>query len=504
LSNITKERLQIEVTKRNIYLEDGVAWTNDNLIKRLGSDTLFRNRHLCTWGRMYMHSLHSPMLIDHYKKYIKNIGEDKDPLTSEHWIAEEKANGFRCIVAYSPEFGFELFSRRESVETFLNGDFTNKTAFIKNGLIKYPKDFIKAFKYRFVLDCEVMVNSDVLYLDGVEYTSVEDFLQALLGSNPERAISFQKDGGAKLSFRVFDVLYFEKEAEPYEKVLPEFKFLPETITAEDAEWVESKFYDYLESISLLSDKAKKKQKKVWEKAPGKNIYIYLNSLRDSLLGDVRKYPFGKRRKLRKALVEFLQKVNLPFELVGSEDVNKTEFTEEIIRSGGEGAILKNLHAPYFSALKNRSHRASLKVKTSVSIAMANSGINEDFDVFILGVNQPKSKAMKEQGIFASLKVGVYLQKQSGETVLHEIANVAGIHHDVKKEMGNVLEDGTIELKEEYMDKVIAIDGMSLSHLNLRFNHATLKGKKIELKAKNPTDCIYDEEQIKGMVTVRGE
>ena len=55
------------------------------------------------------------------------------------------------------------------------------------------------------------------------------------------------------------------------------------------------------------------------------------------------------------------------------------------------------------------------------------------------------------------------------------------------------------------DKVIAINGLALTGSNLKFQHATLKNKgKLEFKAKNPTECTWDESALKEMTLIRGK
>ena len=66
-------------------------------------------------------------------------------------------------------------------------------------------------------------------------------------------------------------------------------------------------------------------------------------------------------------MEFLGSKNLPFYEVDGEDVYKTSYLEEVLRGGGEGIIVKEIHAPYIEGLKSsRSHRAAMKVKQSIA------------------------------------------------------------------------------------------------------------------------------------------
>ena len=89
---------------------------------------------------------------------------------------------------------------------------------------------------------------------------------------------------------------------------------------------------------------------------------------------------------------------------------------------------------------------------------------------------------------------------------HEIANVSGINHEWKRKLAQINpETGKIELNPEYKDKVISINGLALTGSNLKFQHATLKNKgALEFKAKNPSECTWDEATLKEMALIRGK
>lgn len=505
MSEIKVEVLQEEISKRNIYLPDK-KMTAADLTKALGNYYVANNRSEMTWGKLYYQSLYSVMLIEHLKHFQDKYTDEYQPLTSKDWISELKINDFRVFLVYSPETGFELFSRRITKKNFMKGVFTDKVLFIKNGLVRTSEDFKNAFNYRFVLDCGVMIDTDDLTFDGTSYQDTEDFLQAVLGSLSTRSKEFQLSGKT-LVFRGFDVLYFEKDPKPYTEVLPEFKWMKESVTEEEAAWVEANFSDYLRTSCLVTDPTKK-GKKVWEKDPGKKIYGYLYMLKDALPNDIRKLSFGKRRQIRDSIINFLQKNNLPFEHILTENTDKIGFAEEMIRASEEGVIIKNLHAPYF-ATENRSHRAMYKIKTSVSQMLANDGIESDFDCFITGVEQAKSKANKAKGLFGSLNVSVYLREDDGTTKEHLVGRVAGVCDEDKLQMSYIDSEGKVQLKEDYIGKVVAVNGMSMSCRSLRFNHCVLykkdlNQKNIMFKDKDPINCIYDRSSLAAKILTRGQ
>ena len=267
------------------------------------------------------------------------------------------------------------------------------------------------------------------------------------------------------------------------------------IIAENRAWVEETFNNYLVTCNF----------KLGAKKPPKLLYQYLASLRNLPAGDVRKYPFYKRRKLRREIVKMLNSAGIPIREIDGEDIYKASYLDELLREGEEGIILKNIYAPYISALKSsRSHRAEMKVKQSVANFMKDKDTVKDFDVFITGANPPKSNRIKD--MIGSLKCSIYIVDEFGETKIHEIANVSGISHEWKRKLAKGAPvTGEISFNEEYLDKFIPIYGLALSATNMKFQHAVLKDRgNIEFKPKNPTDCTWDKEELEKLVITRGE
>lgn len=496
--SLNKEELQQRVSAWDVVLpeDENIDWTNEALIKACADKYMQAHPELDTWGQRFAWSLQTVMLAKHMKDELKNF--DIPPIESDDYVAEFKENGMRVLITYDPlKKGFELLTRKESDVTCLNGNITNKVLFISQGFVSEPKQWAGKFPYRFVLDGEVLADGDTI-LDGVEYgvNAVEDYIQSIFSANEEKAKEIQK-AGHNMSFHVFDVLYFQKDNLEEYPVM-KYQYAEEVVTAEDEKWIESYFKDYLESAGFTGTRNGKK------KAKPKKLYAYLKSLRHMPRYSVMHYPFIRRRKLRRQLVEMLQKAKLPFVEVDGRDDAKITYLEEVLQAGAEGVVLKSLNAPYIAGLRSsRTHRACLKVKQSISQLMDGQKMYEDFDVFITGANPPKSKRM--QGMIGSLSCSIYMINDAGEQVVHEIANVSGLTHEWKRELAVIGEDGKVKLNPKYLNKVIAVDGMALSGTSLKFHHAVLKNKEtLEFKAKNPTDCCWDIDVLREMVLTRGK
>lgn len=488
-----KEDLEREITKKHIMLNEDVQWTNEKLVKALGDYTLTHSpsdKHC--WGAKYLQSLETVQLCRHLKDEKKTLDKFKiDPMTSPDYVAEFKENGSRVFVYYDPAVGFKFFSRRESVYTYLNNELTDKILFIENGLISEPQDYVGKFPYRFILDGEITVDSENCTFEGVQYENIEDLMQAIIGSLSERAKQFQKEGN-RFMFNIFDCVFFEKNPTGVpEDVHFDYLAPDKDLDKDEIAWVEAVFADYLRTSGFKGYSSAKK------------LYRYLYSLKGSVKGDIRKYPFKRRREVRKALVDFLKGKNLPFVEVEGEDTDKLGYLDAVLGARAEGIILKNLHAPYISALKSsRSHRACMKVKQSVLAMLNNSDMDTDFDVFITGINPPKSKTIKD--MIGALNCSIYIN-DGEKTYEHEIASVSGIPHHIKRLLCSFDEHGDMVLNPDYYGKVISINGMALTH-KLKFQHAVLFEKDtldLVIKDKNATECTWDLEALKQMVITRG-
>ena len=488
-SNFRKDRLEEAISTYGIELDESVKWDNEKYIKVLGDYFLKIEPEKYSWGAHYVQSLNTVMLCKHLKDFIEQM-EPINPMESEDYIAETKMNGMRFLCYYSPETGFEFYTRRESVSNYLNGNITDKLLFINKGIISEPRDYKKSFNYRFVLDGEIL-------MDGLENdfssmnVSIEDYIQSIFSSGTERARGFQQDGHP-IRLVVFDILYFQKADEQIEEY-PQFNYEERALTPENIQWVEKHYSKYLESAGFNSVGRAKK------------LYQYLITLKDTSTCDIRKLPFLKRRELRGKVVKFLNHKNLPFYEVEGEDVYKTSFLEEILRGGGEGVVIKNLYAPYISDMRSsRGHRAAMKIKQSIdNMLNSDSRLMEDFDVFITGANPPKSNRIND--MIGSLSCSIYLKKDDGTVVEHEIASISGLSHEWKRKLASIdKKTGKICLNPNYEGRVIAINGLALTKSNYKFQHATLKDKGIlEFKAKNPSECVWEESVLKELTLTRG-
>ena len=129
-----------------------------------------------------------------------------------------------------------------------------------------------------------------------------------------------------------------------------------------------------------------------------------------------------------------------------------------------------------------------------------TGEDKDFDVFISGINPPKSDRIKD--MIGSLNCSVYIN-DGEQTYEHVIASVSGIPHAWKRELCAFDEDGNMILNPKYYGKVIAINGLALTY-KLKFQHAILFNKEnLVFKDKDATSCTWDKEELEKMVITRG-
>ena len=175
-NNFRADRLEETIHTYGLEFNENIKWDNEKMIKLLGDYFISLEPDKYSWGTRYVQSLNTVMLCKHMKDDIDKF--KISPLESEDYVVETKLNGCRCIIVYSPEKGFEFFSRRESSSNYLNSNLTDKFLFIEKGLISEPKDYKGRFNYRFVLDGELLI-------EGIENeirttkVSIEDYIQSV-------------------------------------------------------------------------------------------------------------------------------------------------------------------------------------------------------------------------------------------------------------------------------------------------------------------------------------
>lgn len=391
--------------------------TNKELEHILAVDYYDRNPQVHSWG-MYkrINDLASPQLCFSFKDLKPE--EQKNILESENWIAETKLDGLRCVTFYSPEYGFEFFSRDISDVTFLPNSYTNKILLITpDGKVRTPESFKGVFKQSFVLDAEVLVSNGSVdnTSRGGGFSATElNATVSILGSHPDRAKEIQLDNNP-LVFYIFDMLEF-----------------------------------------------------------------------DGI--DLKDKPLRYRRKL---LENFLSKISsiVPFRMPNSTIEDKQKFFDDIVASGGEGIILKNLDEIYY-ATTSRNRRVQVKMKRTLS-----GSKHEDIDCFISGAIPPKkNSALAVQNLIGGVKVSCFIQEEDGSLTEHWVGTVSGITDSLRRKMTSHDEEGNPILNPEYLDKVLACEGQDFSSSNLRMSHCRAMGWNFRTD-KSPNDCILTREFI---------
>ena len=148
-NNFRADRLEQTAHTYGLEFDENIKWDNEKMIKLLGDYFINLEPEKYSWGARYVQSLSTVMLCKHLKDFIDQM-KPINPLESEDYVAEMKLNGMRCICSYSPETGFEFFSRKESVSNYLNGNFTNKYLFINYFLFSIITHIFSPFFHQLI------------------------------------------------------------------------------------------------------------------------------------------------------------------------------------------------------------------------------------------------------------------------------------------------------------------------------------------------------------------
>ena len=206
------------------------------------------------------------------------------------------------------------------------------------------------------------------------------------------------------------------------------------------------------------------------------------------------YPLVERRKyLKKALAE-LQALGFNIELPLSNISNKKAFYKKIISEGKEGCIAKYIYGTYH-ATTSRTHRQWIKLKRSMSETLTEEGAGDTIDGFITGyLKGSDGKAYSD--MVGALQISCYLIDEFGRKKLHHIATISSFDLALRKEMTEYDEHNQPRLKEDFYNKVVEIDGQSVSSRNKRLRHAVLVRFRPD---KTRDDCVIEEGFLNSMI-----
>jgi len=171
---------------------------------------------------------------------------------------------------------------------------------------------------------------------------------------------------------------------------------------------------------------------------------------------------------------------------------KRLYYKELIDSGKEGGVFKNLDAAYIPT-SSRPRTGWVKIKRSVG-----ESLGKDIDAFISGYVLPDpDKGWKD--CIGAIELSVLLTKKDGTEVDHVMASVSSIPLEMRKMMSEMGEDGLPRLKKEFYGKVMIINGQDISARQKRFMHATTNWDVGFRSDKTRFDCTFDEVVLDSLV-----
>lgn len=147
-------------------------------------------------------------------RYDKLKDEEKDHLwMCDDWYAEQKYNGWRLMLTYTPEIGFMAWGGNNSTVDFLPTDYTRHI--LLNGM---PLTELKLSTETrpFLLDCEALCNDTVTTRTGLPSASTLEAIGTILGSHADRARELQVAENARIVIAPFDHLVLKNGALKYE------------------------------------------------------------------------------------------------------------------------------------------------------------------------------------------------------------------------------------------------------------------------------------------------
>lgn len=373
-------------------------------------------------------NLDSPMLALQSKD--KKLDKIRDFLWEDNnnWIFQEKIDGCRCLICYDENFGFDFYSRNLSITDCL--PISYKTKLI---IPEINKQLLSDLGIKnFILDSELVpLNKEINNMsDGsnVVADTQLNLVTSILGSLDDLSHKLQETN--PLKFMVFDLLKINEE------------------------WLTDEFKD------------------VYDEETG---YI-VNKL-------VKGIPLQERYKKVLSLYSIIKQAGLGnrISLVPSTRTNKEQFYNNIIVTGGEGVVAKDLNSSY--DIQGKRAGEWIKLKRTVSQSLLMEKVGDTIDAFITGfklgnpgTNRENQVSALEFSVYLTDDNNEYLYDENGNPIIHHIATMSGLTDELRT-MATYInpETNEIQLNPRLYGAVAEIDGQDISSKNYRFAHAVYKG-----------------------------
>lgn len=166
--------------------------------------------HMSSPAFRMRHELNEVQLAARYDDLTKAQQEE---LFQDHndWIMEEKYDGCRMTLCYTPSEGFRAFGRNRSKRTLLPVDYTSKLLLNVDGHFQTLDAYAGVFSNSFILDCEVTTEGSIELPDGRFSSSKLNTVVALLQLNEEDSRHWQRTD-APLKVLAFDCVLWQAGA----------------------------------------------------------------------------------------------------------------------------------------------------------------------------------------------------------------------------------------------------------------------------------------------------
>lgn len=200
--------------------------------------------------------------------------------------------------------------------------------------------------------------------------------------------------------------------------------------------------------------------------------------------DIRNLSYIERRKRIDSILGKMSILKVKSEKVAAIRKNKKEYLDFIWSMGGEGVVAKRLDMPYLSK-ESRPRNGWVKFKRTAS-----GSIGDSVDGFITGFDLGD----KEKGyadLVGSLTISINLTDIEEGVKEHEIARVSNIPLEIRNKITIVI-GGKPTLDPSYYNKVVEVDGQSISARAMRLNHPRLIRFRED---KNPDQCIMEKSTL---------
>ncbi len=210
--------------------------------------------------------------------------------------------------------------------------------------------------------------------------------------------------------------------------------------------------------------------------------------------DFREMPWEQMQAVLEVLVDKLNQAGMAISTIPYVSEGKKDFYQRVVDAGGEGVVLKRKDSVYVPT-ESRVHRQWLKAKRTASATVKDGVYGDSIDGFITDWKRG-NPGTRYENMVGGLVVSAYVKAEDGSVGEQEIAVVANLDDEERRQMTIHNAEGVPSLNPEFYGQVVEVDGQWISSKSLRLVHPHMVRLRMD---KSAEECVIEEGVLRAMI-----